>query len=249
MKEAKEKSNDGQKKEEPGNGIHSKHRERMREKCIKYGAVSFQTHELLEMMLYYCYPYKNTNLIAHEILNVYGSLNALLNADSEDLQQKCGMTERISIFFLILAELMKRYSQDRWKEKIMLNSSELTGRYAISLLANEKSDCFYAILLDKQNRLINASLISMGFMSDMHFYTREIVRIAIAHEASTVVFAHNHLDKRRKPSMVDIKITIQLIRALNAIGIFVADHVIIVEDDYVSMTDLGMIKNELLSDE
>lgn len=229
--------------------IHDEHRKRMREKCIKHGAASFQTHELLEMMLYYCIPMKDTNPLAHKLLNEYGSLSMLLDADIRDMQRRCEVTERTALFFTILSEMMKRCKQERWSDREVLNTTQLAGEFAVSLLAYEKQECFYAILLDAQSRLINATLISRGTVDEAYIYPRLIVEAAIRYSATGVILAHNHPGGSIKPSFSDIEATVNVIAALNAIGIFVIDHFIVAEDKFISMSDIGLVKNKIKKEE
>lgn len=225
--------------------IHKGHRERMREKFLKGNPESFQTHELVEMLLYYCIPLKDTNPIAHKIMNEYATLSMLFDADIKDLERRCELTEKTAFIFGLVSEMLKRSLRDKWEKRVVLNSSVLAGEYSVSLLYLEKYECFYAIMLDSQNRLINSTLISEGTVDEAPVYPRFVVAAALRYMASKVILAHNHPGGGLRPSLSDVNITDKIVNALNSIDIFVVDHIIVAEDKFSSMADLGMMKNNI----
>lgn len=225
--------------------IHIGHRQRMRNRCLQDGAASLQTHELIEVLLYYCITMKDTNPTAHMLLNEYGTLSMMLDADTKDMQRRCSVSENTAIFFSIVSEIIKRCSIEKWTKKTVINSSELAGEFAVSLLSYEKYEYFYVVLLDNQNRLINSSLIAKGTVDQVHIYPRFVVEAALRHQASSVILAHNHPGGGMKPSFADIETTMKIVTALNSIDILVVDHIIVAENKYLSMADLGLLKNSI----
>ncbi len=224
--------------------IHNGHRSRMRLKCLEYGPQSFEDHELVEMLLYYCVPMKDTNPLAHKMMNEYKTLSMLIEADPNDLMRRCGIGDNMAVFFAIAGEIMKRANSERWTDKTVIGSSDMAGEFAVSLLSYEKYECFYVISLDSQNRLINSTLISKGTVDEAHVYPRLVVETALRHNASNVILAHNHPGGSTKPSMSDISTTIKITQALNAIDILVADHIIVAEDRFLSMADKKLLSNK-----
>lgn len=223
--------------------IHAGHRERMRERLKKNGAASLQTHELLEMLLYYTMPRKNTNEIAHKLLNEYGTLPVLFEADAQDIERRCGVNEGTAVFFELAREMLRRYDGERWTPRKLIDSSDIAGEYAKFLLSGEKRECFYIICLDSQSRLINSALISKGTVNEAHVYTRNIVEAALKFNARSVILAHNHPGGSLVPTTSDVETTVRIIKMLNMIDIFVADHIIVAGNEYLSMSDKGLVKN------
>lgn len=223
--------------------IHSGHRERMRSRLLQSGIDSFQDHELIEMLLYYIQPRGDTNEKAHKLLNEFGSLSMLINADSADLQRRCQINENGAVFFTIVKEILRRFDSERWKPKKLIDSSDIAGEYAKFLLSHEKIECFYVMCLDSQSRLISSALISMGTVNETHVYTRSIVEAAIKFNARSIILAHNHPGGSLMPTSSDVETTVNIIKALNMIDIIVADHIIVAGNEYLSMSDKGLVKN------
>ena len=131
--------------------IHKGHRKRMRARVISEGAGSLENHELLEMLLYYCIPQRNTNEMAHRILNEFGNLPMVIDADPVEMGHRAGVSETASVLFALISEVIKRYNKEKWVKGQLLNASKLAGEYAVALLAYEDKECFYVICLDSQN--------------------------------------------------------------------------------------------------
>ena len=223
-------------------GIHGGHRQRMRERLKTSGVSSFADHELLEMLLYNIFPRKDTNETAHKILDEFGgSLELLLNADPADLERRCGLNGNAAVLFSIVAELGKRSVYGKFKEKMLIDSSEIAGNYVKFLLSHEKRECFYVICLDAQSRLISPVLISMGTVNETHVYIRSIVEAAVKFNASSIIVAHNHPGGSLVPSSEDVSTTANIVKAMNMIDVYVADHIIVCGNEYLSMRDMDII--------
>lgn len=221
--------------------VHVGHRQRMRDRCLKDGAGSFHTHELLEMLLYYCIAMKDTNPLAHKLLEEYGSLSTLLEADTKDLERRCAISENTALIFSIVCEIIKRCNSEKWVKKALLNTSQLAIEYAVSLLSYEKYECFYVISLDSQKRLINAAIIGKGTVNSAHVYPRLIVETALRYKADSVILAHNHPGGTLTPSYADITSTTNIVRILRGIDIEVVDHIIVGGNKGFSMADNSLI--------
>ena len=226
--------------------VHTGHRKRMKERFFNGGAANFADHELIEMLLYNTFPRKDTNELAHKILNEYdNNLCMLVEADPADLMFRCGLNENTAMFFSIMSEILRRYSAQRYKKRTLIDSSEIAGNYAVYLLANEKRECFYVICLDAQSRLINSSLISRGTVNETHVYIRNVAEAAVKYNARSIILAHNHPGGGLVPSVSDIETTVSIIKMLNMIDVYVSDHIIVADDKYLSMADEGLVKNSI----
>jgi len=223
--------------------VHAGHRKRMRERLIKSGTSSLQTHELLEMVLYYTNPRINTNEKAHELLREYDSLANLIDSEPADLQRRCGVNEGTAVFFSLIHEIVRRFEDERWKPKKLMDSSDIAGEYSKFLLSHEKRECFYIICLDSQSRLICPVVISIGTLNETHVYIRSIVEAAIKFNARSIILAHNHPGGSLIPTRSDVETTVNIVKSLNMIDIFVADHIIVAGNEYLSMSDKGLVKN------
>ena len=223
--------------------VHEGHRKRMRERFLNEGPKGFQDHELLEMILYYTDRRKNTNVDAHKLLDEYGSLSMLFEADALDIKRRCDVNEATAVFFGLACEILRRYDSERWKPRMLMDSSDIAGEYCKYLLSSEKRECFYLICLDSQSRLLGTALISMGTVNEAHVYTRSVVESALKYNSRSVILAHNHPGGSLVPTPRDVETTVNIIKALNMIDIYVSDHIIIAGNEYLSMSDKGLVKN------
>ena len=219
---------------------HGGHRERMRARYRKEGLNGFADHEVLELLLYYCYPRGDTNPRAHEMLGKFGSLHNLFEADVEDLVERLNCSENIALLLNLIPALANRYFRSKWNTKhIILDSARASGEYAIDLFVGQTVEIFYVICLDNKRRLINTTMISKGTVDEAAIYPREVVRAAIQDKATGVILAHNHPGGTLKPSNADAEVTRQIIDGLRFIGVDVLDHIVVAGDTYYSFASRG----------
>lgn len=223
--------------------LHSGHRKRMRDKFINEGPGVFFDHELLEILLFYSITMRDTNPMAHKLLNEFGSLSMLFSANPKDVIRKSGVSENTAVLISIMSEFIKRCNNERRLIKKCIDSTKLAGEYAISILGYEKYECFCIINLDSDKKLINSSIICRGTIDEAHVYPRLVVEEAIRNKASSIILVHNHPSGNLKPSFSDIEITNKIVKAMNPIGIEVVDHIIVGNEDFFSFYKSGMIQN------
>ena len=222
--------------------IHSGHRARMRERYIKdNGLESFAEHEALEMLLYYCIPQKDTNELAHKMINEYGSLANLLDAHPLDIIKRCKVNENISVLISMIPQLAKLYFQSKWEKNVRLVSSYSAGKYLIDLFHGRTTEAFYILCLDAQRRLINAALVSEGTVEETAIYIRNIVQTALIHNSVSVVLSHNHPGGSERASGADVEATRGIIRAFEPLEIDVLDHIIVAGLNYYSFAENGCL--------
>ena len=221
--------------------IHKGHRKRVKERYLAEGLDSFEDHQILEMLLFYSIPMKDTNEIAHKMLEVFGSLVELFEADPKDICKKCGVSESTAILVTLMPSLARKYFKSKWGEKPVLNTTVKAGEYAQALFAGRKYEAFYLICLDTQGRVNNSALVHEGTIDEAAVYPRLIVETALRHKASSVILAHNHPGGSLEPSRADIDVTQKIKTALEAISIKVADHVIVAGERYLSFAERGLV--------
>ena len=136
-------------------GIHDGHRERMRERFEQFGGNGFTDHELLEMLLYYAYPRRDTNEKAHEILNEFGgSVTRLFNSDTESIINMCGISRNAAVLIGIIGELSRRMSIEKWNKNVVLDKTHISGEYALSYLNNLSVEKLYIVCLNNSMSVI-----------------------------------------------------------------------------------------------
>lgn len=221
--------------------LHEGHRERVKKRYLNEGLDAFEDHQVLEMLLFYCIPRKDTNELSHKMIREFGSLAGLFEADPRDICRRCKVSENTAILISAIPSLARRYFKSKWGQKPVLNSSTLAGEYAISLFAGRTYEAFYVICLDSQNRVNKAELVHEGTINEAPVYPRIIVETALRHQANSVILAHNHPGGSLNPSREDIEVTRRIVTAFNAISIRVVDHIIVGGDKYMSFAERGLI--------
>ena len=222
-------------KEAKQENIHKGHRNRMRAKYLSSGAESMPTHELLEILLFYCIPQRDTNELAHQMLERFGSLDGLLSASPEELSSVPGIKESGSVLISLVNELNRRRELEKAEPPKVFDDANAIGSYLVALFSNLNTERFYLILLDNSMRHIETVCISEGSVNANDFNVRRIVEQAFFRHASNVIIAHNHPGGRTIPSMSDIDTTRDLNAALRLVGINLVEHFLVADDKYTTL--------------
>lgn len=221
--------------------LHEGHRERVRKRFLAEGMDSFADHQILELLLFYCIPIKDTNDLAHKLLSEFGSLAGLFEASPEEICKQCKVSTNTAVLLSLMPSLARRYFTGKWSEKPLLNSSSKAGEYVVSLFVGRTYEVFYLLCLNAQNRVNYAALVHEGTINEAPVYPRLIVETALRHQASTVILAHNHPGGTLRPSGADKEVTERIVAALGAISIQVADHIIVAGHEYYSFMEHGLL--------
>ena len=223
-------------------GIHDGHRRHMRQRFLANALEGFAPHEALELLLYYAIPRRDTNAIAHALIERYGSLTAVLSAPVEDLQKVDGIGENAAILLSLVAPLFRTaILTDR---EVNLSTPERMGEYLLFLFHGKRQEYAYQLCLDRKGRLLSCRELVRGASTAVSVDLRLIAENAILTGASTVILAHNHPSGIALPSQEDYTFTDKAIAALSAVGVRLADHIIVADDDYVSMAESGFLPRE-----
>ena len=221
--------------------VHEGHREKLKQRFLKEGLNAFEDHQVLEMLLFYTIPRRDTNEMAHRLLNKYGTLESLFDASPEDLIQNGGVTPNTAIFLSMVPQLARKYMLIKQGKKPVLDSSVKAGNYVISLFIGKNYEAFYVICLNSQNKINYTALVHEGTINEAPVYPRIIVETALRYKASSVILAHNHPGGSLKPSNADIEVTKKICDALKTISINVIDHMICAGNAYFSFAEQGLL--------
>ncbi len=219
--------------------VHKEHRLRMRKKFRKNGFEGFMEHEILEMLLYYSIPRKDTNPLAHRILDKYKTLANVFDASPEELMKEKDIGEVTATLLSMIPKLSKVYETSKWDREDILNDTETLGEYAISLFKDKINEEFALICLDANRCVHWSGIIIKGTIDRTEAYPRVVVSEALKYKATKVVFAHNHPNGTLAPSVADKESTEVLTKVLKGIGIEVLDHIIVSGNRYFSMKEMG----------
>ncbi len=216
--------------------IHAGHRQRMRRELIEQdGFDRIEPHRILEVLLFYGIPRKDTNPIAHELLLKFGSLAGVMDADIESLMKVKGMTENAAALIKIIMPLARRYKDEKFKIGHKFDSCNEMGDFLVSKYIARKNECFAITSLDNEGGLLGFDIISEGIPDAVSVDFRDVASTVLRRNASCVIISHNHITKNALPSQEDIATTLSLKNSLESISVRLLDHVIIAGDDYISM--------------
>lgn len=216
---------------------HQGHRKRLKARVISEGIDNFEDHQILELLLFYAIPMKDTNALAHRLISHYGSLAGVFDADPRDLSALVGVTENTALLLSLIPALARRYQQGKLAPKAVLGSTTAAGEYAQTLFTGRLNEAFYVICLDSQNKVNQATLLHEGTINEAPVYPRLIVETALRHQAASIILAHNHPGGSQRPSQADLDVTRRIRQATEAIAIPVVDHIIVAGDSYYSFAE------------
>ena len=222
-------------------GIHDGHREKMRQRFLRGGLDAFADHEALELLLYYAIPRKDTNPIAHALMERYGSLSAVLTAPVEDLEKVEGIGESAAVLLKLAPQLYRKARLSDAEQETVLSSVERVGAYLLERFAGEKNEVVYQLCLDRKGKLLACKKLGEGGVASADLDIRRLVENALLTGASSVVLAHNHPSGVALPSRDDYAATDRAKTALSVVGVALADHIIVADGDFVSMSDSGYL--------
>ena len=222
--------------------VHKDHRIRMRKKFRQNGFDGFEEHEILEVLLYYCVPRKDTNELAHDILDKYKTLANVFDATPDELMKETGISEVTATLLSMVPKLSQVYETSKWERVECLNGTEELGQYTVSLFKDKLNEEFALICLDSNRHVHWSGIIIKGTIDRTEAYPRVVVDEALKHKATKVVLAHNHPNGTLAPSVSDKEATDVLKKILGSIGIDVLDHIIVSGNRYFSMKEMGFIK-------
>ncbi|MCF6253153.1 MAG: DNA repair protein RadC [Thiomicrorhabdus sp.] len=201
--------------------------DRPREKLLKFGAQHLSDAELLAIFLRVGVKGSSAVDLAQILLEHFGSLHALLNANQEDFCQIKGLGQAKYVQFKALLELSHRHFKSELSKGPAFNDPEKVAHYLAHSLAFKNRESFMVLLLDQQHQLIHSETLFTGTINQSQVHVREILKFALEHHAAAVILAHNHPSGDPTPSQSDIELTKTLTHALQLIEIRTLDHIII----------------------
>lgn len=216
--------------------IHEGHRERLRQRFLDEGLDNFQPHNVLELLLFYSIPIKDTNDEAHALINTFGSLSSVFDASFDELCKVDGIGERTATLIKLVPELFKKYEVDKVvNEDAVLNTCEAVAKYVSKYFKGVVEEQLYALCLDSSFNVLCFEQISSGTVNAAPLNNRKLVELAYKFNSANIILVHNHPSGVVAPSRADINATMTIIELLKSIGIKLGDHMIIGKgDDFFS---------------
>ena len=224
---------------------HQGHRERLRQKVKKYGIDSLAEHEVLELILFYAIPRKNTNDIAHRLIKRFGSLSFVLEATEDQLMTVEGVSHSTAFLLKSIPEICSFYLGNKKKNgmKKFCSCSQAYAYLAPKFIGKTK-ESFLILFLTSANKVLGYEFVSEGLVSSTNVEIRKVYELCIKYNASRVLLAHNHPSGDPFPSSNDFIATKKFVQCLKNIQVDVVDHMVFGDGDYYSMK--GNVQYEYL---
>lgn len=218
---------------------HQNHRARVRETFRRAGVDGMPDHNLLELLLFYSIPRKDTNEIAHRLIDTFGSLNGVFDASYDRLAEVEGMGESSALLLSMIPGICRRYVEGMTdKKKINLSTPEAVSEYLVKKYYGCKTEVFYMLCLDGIGNLINCCKLSEGSSGTVVVDKRIMLETALRNNADKIIFAHNHPNGIAVPSKDDLELTYEFATILSPVGIRLADHFIVAGSEVLSLASV-----------
>ena len=220
---------------------HRGHRARMKKKLKEQGMDVFEPHEVLEIMLYYAIPQRNTNDIAKNLIDRFGSFSAVLDAPI-DMLCRAGLTEHQALYLKMIPDVTRLYMLDKYSNADKVLDSERFVSYIIDkFVGYEETEHVLLLLMDAKGKEIYSGMIAHGDFLAANISIREIVTLALNYGAASAILAHSHPSGFALPSQEDVLTTQAVQQALSLVNVMLVDHFIIADHDCVSLAESGII--------
>ena len=211
----------------------------MRQRFLAEGLDQFTDVQVLEILLFYCIARQDTNPIAHALLDHFGSLSQVLEAPVEELCKVEGIGENTAVFLRLITQVGRCYLTDRASKAKVLPTLESCAKYLQNFFFGRNVETVYLLCLDAKCKMLCCKKISEGDVNSTSLSVRKVVEAALNTNASSVVLAHNHPGGLAIPSNEDIQTTMRIAAALRAVDVNFVDHILVTDDDYVSLAQSG----------
>jgi DNA repair protein RadC len=217
------------------------HRERLQKKYKTAGMEALHDYEALELLLTYVIRRQDVKPRAKALLDKFGSLKGILDAESEDLDSVAGIGDRSALLFRLIKEIASLYLKQRAIEKKQVSCTTELLDFCRTKMGGKKDEEFSVIYLDAQNQIIEFETIQKGIVNQAVVYPRQVLESALKKKASAIILAHNHPSGHIRPSDADIRLTKMIQETAKVLDILVHDHIIIGENRFFSFREEGLM--------
>ena len=230
----------------PDTTMHENHRARLKSRFRDHGLDSFTDIQVLEMLLFYVIPRKDTNPIAHRLLERFQTFSQVLDAPLEELEKVEGIGKEAALFLKMIPASARYYMVDNAKREVILDTFYKCGKYLENFFIGSRVEKVYLLCLDAKCKALCCVEICEGSVNSAGISVRKVVEKALAAKATSVILAHNHPSGIALPSAEDLQTTKRIAEGLRAVEIPLMDHIIVADGDHVSMASSGHRFDEYL---
>lgn len=203
------------------------HRKRLKDRFRGSGRKALADHELLELLLAYAVPRRDTKPLAKELLRRFGTFHAALDADPARLEEVRGIGSHASTLVALLRACMNRYLEPAVETRALISGPEDVTAYLRAEMGGEATERFLLVCLNASGRVIHTRTMTEGTVDAAHVYPREVLKEAIGCGASALILVHNHPSGTLTASEQDLRLTRTLTDLCAQVGISLHDHLIV----------------------
>lgn len=216
--------------------MHKGHRERLKNRFIAEGLDNFEPHAILEMILFYSVPRRDTNPIAHRLLDYFGgSLIRVFDAPIEELCKVEGVGMNTATLIKLFPEVCRRYLMEMRETGDIIKTSKDAAKCFIPMFIGRTNEMVAIICIDAKGKILFCNTIFEGTVNAAAVSIRRFVEVAVRYAATDIIMAHNHPSGLAIPSEDDIVVTKKVADALKTVNINLLDHIIVSGSDWVSL--------------
>ena len=220
---------------------HSGHRKRTREEFLQNGLDHLPPHRVLEILLFYSIPQKDTNELAHQLENRFGSLAGVLDAPYKELLTVNGVGENTAVLLRLISAIARRYYLEKADTAPQDDYMRVVEEKLKAWYVGRTKESLTLVSLDNRLRILHIDEVKTGVADAVQIQYRELAKIALSYNATNVILGHNHPYGTALPSKADQTTTIALINLFREIEIDLLDHLIISGNECVSMRTCGYL--------
>ena len=223
---------------------HDGHRQRMRERFQAQGLAGFAPHEILELVLFYAIPRANVNPLAHRLMDTFGSLHAVLEADAKELTKVEGIGENAAVLLSLFGHVDRELEKSRSAQKKQLRNRADAQKHCMGLLAGLRQEHLYLVCMNAQMEVVQNALIAKGTLNEVQAYPRMVAEAALRANAHAVILCHNHPGGSVIPSQADLDMTASLGQLLHSLEVTLVDHITVAGEESLSMVECGLLEHQ-----
>lgn len=222
--------------------VHTGHRQRLKERFLKEGLDHFEEHQVLELLLFYALPQRDTNEIAHELISKFGSLPKVLDATPEELAQVKYVGDNAATLFRLITAVARYYEVSRAMQEKRLETIDDCGQYLLPYFYQRNVETVFLLSMDAAGKVLCCEKVGEGGINSAGVPIRKVVEMAMKAGATSVILAHNHPSGVALPSCADVQTTRRIALALDAVEILLVDHIVVADGDWVSLRQSGLYR-------
>ena len=207
--------------------IHANHRERMKKTFLENGYDAFSDVEMLEYFLFFGVPFKDTNSIAHALLDEYKTFHGVLNATYEGLMKVKGVGRHVALYIKSMHSAFGQYVKSNIQPMTRILCSDDAKSYCEKLFVGKQTEELVVLCLNNNSEVMNSKVVAKGTSSSVSVETKDISYFVMSNHCERVIITHNHPNGNPSPSDEDMSFTSKLFLNLGINDITLVDHIIV----------------------